>query len=367
MKSTKIALIAILSVMILGLCVLLGYGISRRFGGAGGSAGGTVDWGGSYRMVQEQEFSLADVGDIHIEYTKSGNDVSVYEAEGESVIVREYANYEAADGELAQIKCQDGKLTVKGPRRASTFFNMNRNIYTEIYLPAGYSGQLYIGTVSGDISISMDLSLEGELNLASTSGEIYTNSRKIRAKKINVSSSSGEIHLSVLEADEVNASSTSGDIWIEKADTLVSCSSSSGDITVSSGTGNREISSTSGDVWVKELSGSISVSTSSGEINISGDRGCGSMGSISGDVYLSLAELSGDIFVDTSSGEVTMELPKEASLKFKADTSSGEINTFFDTVLDFSKRRNHAEGTVGSGERKMEITTTSGDVTIRAQ
>ncbi len=363
MKSTKIALIAILSVMILGLCVLMGYGISGRFGGAGG----IVSWGGRYQMVQEQEFSLEDVGDISIEYKKSGNNVTVYEAEGESVIVREYANYEAADRELAQIKCQGGKLTVIGPRRTNTFFNMNRDIYTEIYLPAGYSGQLTIKAVSGDISISMDLSLEGELNLESTSGDLYTNSQNIRAKKINAISTSGEIHLSVLEADEVDVSTTSGDIWIEKADALVSCSSTSGEIEVSGGTGNREISSTSGDVWVKELSGSISVSTSSGEINISGDRGCGSMGSTSGDVYLSLAEISGDIFVDTSSGEVTMELPKEASLEFEAGTTSGEINTFFDDVLNFSKRGDHAEGTVGSGEREMEITTTSGDIRIKAR
>jgi len=363
MKSTKITLIAILSVMILGLCVLLGYGISGRFGGAGGS----VSWGGRYQVVQEQEFSLEDVGDIHIQYTKSGNDVTVYEAEGESVIVREYANYEASDKELAQIKCQGGKLTVKGPRHANTFFSMNRDIYTEIYLPAGYSGRLEINTVSGDIFITTDLSLEGELNLESTSGDIYTYDKNIRAGKIKAISTSGEIRLSVLEADEVNVITTSGDIWIEKADTLVSCSSTSGEITVSGGTGNREISSTSGDVWVKELSGSISVSTSSGEISISGDRGCGNMGSTSGDVSLSLAELSGDIFVDTSSGEVTMELPEEASMEFEADTSSGEINTFFDDVLNFSKRGNHAEGTVGGGERKIDINTTSGDVRIKAR
>jgi len=362
MKSIKITLIAILSVMILGLCVLLGYGISGRFGGDG-----RVSWGGSYQLVQEQEFSLEDVGDIHIQYTKSGNDVTVYEAEGESVIVREYANYEVADKELSQIMCQGGKLTVKGPRHANTFFNMNRDIYTEIYLPAGYFGRLEINIVSGDIFITTDLSLEGELNLESTSGDIYTYDQNIRAGKINAISTSGEVRLSVLEADEVNVSTTSGDIWIEKAEAFVSCSSSSGEITVSGGAGNREISSTSGDVRVKELSGSISVSTSSGEIDISGDRGCGSMESTSGDIFLSLAELTGDIFANTSSGEVTMELPQEASLTFEADTSSGEISTFFDDALKFSKKGNHAEGIVGNGERTIEITTTSGDVRINAR
>lgn len=362
MKSTKIALIAVLSVMILGLCVLLGYGISGGFGRFGVSGAG---WGGPYKLVQEREFPVEEINSIRIAYTKSSNDVAVYEAEGDSVIVREFANYEAADRELAEIKLQSGNLTVKGPRRANGFININRHIYTEIYLPAGYSGELNIGTVSGDISISTDLSLKEALNLASTSGDMYTYSQNIKATKINAASTSGEIRLSVLEADEVIVSTTSGDIRIEKADTFVSCASTSGEITVSGGAGDRRISSTSGDIWVKEASGRISVSTTSGEINVSGSEGCGSIGSTSGDVFFSLAELSGDISINTSSGEVTMELPKAVSLEFEAGTSSGEIDTFFDEALSFSKKGNHAAGTVGSGGRKLEITTTSGDVRIR--
>lgn len=364
MKGTKIALIAILSVMILGLCVLLGYGLSGRLGRFRAD---NVGWGGSYKLVQEQEFPVEGISSIKISYTKSGNDVAVYEAEGNSVTVREYANYEVADRELAEIKLQGGKLTVKGPRRANTFVNFNRHIYTEIYLPAGWSGELNIGTVSGDISISTDLSLEGGLNLASTSGDIYTYSQNIKAKKINAASTSGEIHLSVLKTEEVIVSATSGGIWIEKVDAPVSCASTSGEITVRGGAGDRMMNSTSGDVRVEELSGSILVSTTSGEVNVSGDRGCGSIGSTSGDVFLSLAELSGDISVNTASGEVTMELPKEASLEFEADTASGEINTFFDEALSFSKKGNHAAGTVGSGERKINIGTTSGDVRIKAR
>lgn len=360
MKSTKIALIAILSVIILGLCVLLGYGLSGRFSRFGAENAG---WGGSYRLVQEQEFPVEGISSIQIAYTKSGNDVAVYEAEGNSVIVREYANYEAADRELAEMKLQSGKLTVKGPRR-NTFININRHIYTEIYLPEGWSGELKIGTVSGDISISADLSLEGELNLASTSGDIDTYNQNIKAKKINAASTSGGIRLSVLETEEVNVSTTSGDIWIEKADAPVSCASTSGEITIRGGAGERMMSSTSGDIRVDGLSGRISVSTTSGETNIRGERGCGNIGSTSGEVFFSLAELSGDISINTSSGEVTLELPKEASLEFKADTSSGEIDTFFDEFLSFSKKGNHATGTVGSGERKIDIDTTSGDVRV---
>lgn len=363
MKKLTIALIAVLCVIILGLCVLLGYGISGRLGGTGNRNAGW--WGDSFELVQEQEFPRADIGDIRIDYTRSSNDVAVYEAEGDSVIIKEYANYEAAKGELAQMKLQGGNLTVKGPKRGGWFINFgNRHIYTEVYLPAGYSGQLKIGTISGDISISTDLSLEKELNLASTSGDINTFSQTIKATKVNAASTSGEIRLSVLETAEVNVSTTSGDIWIDKADASVSCASTSGQITVSGGEGDRDISSTSGDIWVKELRGCAQVNSTSGEINVSGEQGYGRMGTTSGDVSLSLAELFGDISVSTISGEVAIELPGEVSLEFEADTVSGDIRTFFDDALSFSKKGNHAAGTVGGGERKVDISTTSGDVRI---
>lgn len=366
MKDVKTALIIVLSIVILGLCVLLGFGLSGRV--PGGRVSGAGNWEVRYRMVQEQEFSGDDVHSIRIEYTKSSNDVLLYEAEGDSIIVREYASYEPDNGELAQMKCQSGTLTVRGPRRNDVFSflpHVNKYIYTEVYIPADYSGELKIDTVSGEISIAMDLLLEGDLNLASTSGDIYASSQNLKAPKMNVSSTSGEIRLPVLEADEINMSTTSGDISVREAGAFVSCSSTSGEIIISGGTGDRRLSSTSGDVRVDGLSGGISVNTTSGEILIRGERGDGSLESTSGDVLFSVEELTGDISVNTSSGEVILELPETVSLDFEASTASGEINTFFDGNLSFSKKGNHAAGTVDGGERNARITTTSGDVTVR--
>ncbi len=370
MKNVKIVLIVFLGVIILGLCVLLGMGLGGRLkNGGSGWFGWNIDRSGNYQLVQEQEFPAEGIDSIRVEYTKSSNDVTVYEAEGDSVIVREYANYEVSDGELAQMKCQSGKLMVKGPRRSNAFFgiNINKFIYTEVYLPKDYAGELNINTVSGEISITTDLLLAGALNLCSTSGDIYAGSGKLQAEEINVCSTSGEIRLPVLEAGKVNMSTTSGDISVKEADTFVSCSSTSGEIIISGGAGDRRVSSTSGDVRVDGLSGSIQANTSSGEILIRGERGEGKLQSTSGDVLLSIAELTGDVSVNTSSGEVVLELPKTASLEFEASTTSGDINTFFDDDLSFSKKGNHAQGTVGSGERNVRITTTSGDVTVRAR
>lgn len=364
MKGAKIALISLLCVIILGLCVLLGYGIGRQ----PGSRGVLLE---DYRMVQEKEFSLAEIDEICIDYGRSSNDVIVYEGEGDTVIVREYANYEADGSELAKMEVKSGRLTVKGPRRSGGFGGIhlfgihNKDIYTEVWLPGNYAGGLDIGTTSGEILIKMDLSLEEEMNLMSTSGDIVANTYNFRAKKIYVMSTSGEIMLSTLEAEEISVMSTSGDTWIERAEGGLSCTSASGEITVRGGAGNRTMNSNSGDIRVESLSGQISAGTTSGEITISGNRGYGDVSTTSGDVDFSLEELSGDVRVDTTSGEVWLRLPKDASLEFEADTASGEIDTFFDNNLKFSKRGDHAEGTVGGGERrKLKINTTSGDVRV---
>lgn len=361
MRNVKILLTVILCVVILGLCVLLGIGISGRF--SGGITSGSAE--GRYRLVQEQEFPVDDISSIYVEYTQSSNDVTLYEAEGDSVIIREYASYEPADDELAKMKCQSGKLTVKGPRRFKVLFNFNKYIETEIYVPSDYSGELKIATVSGEISITKDLLLNGQLNLISTSGDIFAGSQKLKAEKINISSTSGEIRLPMLEADEINISTTSGDISVKEAEGFVSCSSTSGEIIISGGAGDRRISSVSGDVRVDGLTGSISANTTSGELLLWGDQGDGSLHSTSGDILFSVGELTGDISVNTTSGEVALELPETMSLNFDADTTSGDINTFFDGNLSFSKKGNHAAGIVGSGEHQVKISTTSGDITIR--
>ena len=101
-------------------------------------------------------------------------------------------------------------------------------------------------------------------------------------------------------------------------------------------------------------------------MDIADGCGYGNIGTASGDVKLFLAELTGDLSVSTASGEVTLKLPEDSSFAFDADTASGDIDTFFDDALQFSKRGDHAGGTVGNNASDMEVgvETASGDIRI---
>ena len=358
MKGLKITLIAVLSVVVLGLCVLLGYSLSKTDSGRfeiGGSDAG---------LVQEKEFPMADIDKLDIRYDKSSNDVTIYESDGSTVIVREFANFEVKDSELAEIKLSGSTLSVKGPKRTNNRINVNRYMYTEIWLPAGYEGEISVRTVSGEISVDRELSLQQKLKLSSTSGDITT--RNVAAEQVSVASTSGEVRTGELTAKEIEISTTSGDIRLDKADGRLLATSTSGEVTVSDGNGERKVNTTSGDIRISGFDGKFSISSTSGEVTLEGQSGFGAANTTSGDVRLSVAQLTGDLDIDTSSGEVTLQLSRDESLQFKATTVSGTISTFFDDALSFSKKGDRAEGSVGNDSKnKVTVTTTSGDIRVQ--
>lgn len=358
MKGLKITLIAVLSVVVVGLCVLLGYGLSRR---------DSVRWeigSSNAELVQEKQFSVEDIDKLNILYDKSSNDVTIYESDSSTVIVREFANFEVKDSELAEIKLSGSTLSVEGPKRVNNMVSVNRYMYTEIWLPAGYEGEISVKTVSGEISVDRELSLQQKLKLSSTSGDITT--KNVAAEQVMIASTSGEVRTGELTAKEIEISTISGDIRLDKASGRLLATSTSGEVTVSDGSGERKVSTTSGDIRISGIDSRFSVSSTSGEVTLEGQSGFGTVGTTSGDTRLSVAQLTGDLDINTSSGEVTLQLSRDESLQFKANTGSGTISTFFDDVLSFSKKGDRAEGSIGNDSKnKVTVTTTSGDIRVQ--
>ena len=363
MKGLKITLISVLSVVVVGLCVLLGYGLSRA---------DSAQWeivSSNAELVQEKQFSVEDIDKLDIRYDRSSNDVTIYESDGSTVIVREFANFEVKDSELADIRLSGSTLSVKGPKRVNNMvsvnrYMVNRYMYTEIWLPAGYEGEISVKTVSGEISVDRELSLQQKLKLSSTSGDITT--KNVAAEQVMIASTSGEVRTGELTAKEIEISTTSGDIRLDKAAGRLLAASTSGEVTVSDGSGERKVSTTSGDIRISGIDSKFSVSSTSGEVTLEGQSGFGTVGTTSGDTRLSIAQLTGDLDINTSSGAVTLQLSRDESLQFKAATVSGEISTFFDDALSFSKKGDRAEGSVGNDSKnKVTVTTTSGDIRVQ--
>lgn len=389
MKGLKIGLIAVLSVIAAGLCGLLAWGM-----------GHPEDWRSfatekayeQMRLVLEKEVSLDRIDSIDIVYDMNSNDVFFYEAEGDTLQVKEYVNYEAGEGEISTVGVNGSTLEIRGKRRSAHMvrmfgFGYNSGYgYTEIWLPVSYKGALTVKTASGDIRSDMDIALDADFAASSSSGDMTL--KEVSAAGVALAATSGNVNGAALCAadgagritiettsggvnvDAVSgtfeSASSSGDITVGRVDGNAKASATSGYIKIKGGSGTRNISTSSGDVLLEETQEVFEVRTTSGEVTIKADKGSGSISTSSGDVRLTLPALTGNLEIHTTSGEVELGLAADAALDFEADTASGDIDTFFDDSLSFSKKGNSAKGTVGSAPlQKVDIETSSGDVRIR--
>ncbi len=399
MRNLKISLIVILGVIILGLCRIMAWGM--EYGNRGGRFFSVGETYSDMQVVLDKEISLDGISNIEILYSENSNDVFFYESEGDTLVVKEYANYELEEKEVSTVAITEDTIEIKGQRRnqQNLFFGGPYGFgysstgwgYTQIGLPASYKGNLTVQTIGGDIRSDCDLNIDGSfiassisgdmmlptlsaksVTLTSTSGDLNTG-KKISITsngtgEITISTTSGDVHAEFLSG-KTTITSTSGDISVEKMDGDVSVSTTSGDVKILDGSGRRSIYTSSGQIIMKNIDDFFDINGSSAEVVVEAKRGEGKVVTSSGDVRVELSQLTGNLEIETVSGEVVTCLSNDSSFEFKADTTSGDINTFFDDDLSFSKKGNSAQGSVGTMEPgyMVQIHTISGDVRVTEQ
>lgn len=393
MKRLTITLILLLTGAALCLCALLAISL---FSGDTAFSGNRQD----YALILEKEFDASTIRNVKI--TMSFEDICFLAGSGDTIQIREYANYTPRSGQLPTVEQRGSELQIKG--KQIHFFSLlslpSRDAYLEVYLPAGMFealDSLWAETSSGDITSELALAplerftaattsgdirlkeISGSPDISSTSGYIILDSLSGNAQ---VSTTSGDIHVGQVAGD-ITASSTSGDLVLDfiSGNAQVSTtsgyislgevkgglnlSSTSGCIRLGTGHGGLLADTTSGDITVEWLEGEFQIDTSSGEVSILNGSGYGQAETISGDVSLFLETLSGDLSVSTTSGEVVLRLPETSSFLLEFNSTSGECSTFFDDALSFNKKGSQAKGQYGTGDHQVTVSTTSGDLWIQ--
>lgn len=425
MRKIKIATLVLLCILTAGLCGIFAYGMTgHNIYVMGYDYAGS----GSMHLVLEKEVPLDGIDNISVQYDMNSNDIYIYEREDNSLTVKEYSDLELTESEVSTVKVTGSSLEIKGKKRKGRnyigfkFFSVGpTGGYTEIGLPSAYKGALALSTASGDISTQMDISLEKNFRAATSSGgikipninaadaslscssgdvqvetisagtngeiNIDTSSGDITVKqltgKMKIGSSSGDVTLNQLTGEtDINTSSgrvksefiagntristTSGDITVDRIDGNAAVGASSGTVKIYEGSGERTIKTTSGDIMLEGADSAWNIESSSGTVLLKASKGNGGIYSTSGDITLELDELTGDLDIDSSSGYARIKLSPDNAFDFEANTTSGDINTFFDEDLNFSKKGNSAHGTYGNNEQgnSIRVGTTSGDVQV---
>lgn len=424
MRKVKIATLVMLCILTVGLCGIFAYGISAHDQTYKSSGSPKLVMEKEVPLDGIDNISVQydmNSNDIYV-YESEGDYLTIKEY-SELDLKEEELSTVTVNGSGIEVRGKR-RIGVNFQVRIGWFGVRSAYGYTEIGLPPSYKGQLTLSTASGDVKSQIDISLERDFKASSSSGEITI--PNITAQNVSLSSTSGDIEMDAVCTDaggsagavtiatssgdidisqltgemdiestsgeitvkqltgktklkstsgnieseaiagDTRLQTTSGDISVGHIDGAVTAESSSGRIEIHEGSGDRKVKTTSGEIQMEEIAGVWDIRSSSGEVWLTAQEGSGSISTTSGDIELDLEKLAGNLRIDSSSGLVKIRLSQDNAFDFSADTSSGDIQTFFDKDLNFSKKGNSANGTYGDNQHgtRIEVSTTSGDVRV---
>ncbi|WDV47009.1 DUF4097 family beta strand repeat-containing protein [Clostridiaceae bacterium M8S5] len=146
-------------------------------------------------------------------------------------------------------------------------------------------------------------------------------------KNIKVNSTSGDIKINDISTNDFSIKAVSGDIEVKdcKVDDI-SCKN------------------TSGDIIIDKISAKVTAST------------------VSGDVELNMIKMNGDIKANSISGDIEVSVPEKSDMDLYMKTTSGTLEA---DVSGKNSSKNTISATIGNGTNKVNLTTISGDVSIK--
>lgn len=204
---------------------------------------------------------------------------------------------------------------------------------TEGYFRSTKSFEDIIDTFEYSNNTAIIATKENSLSFRSFTLKIYIPSQY--KNNITINTVSGDIDCSnKVSLDSFNLKSTSGDIDI-----------------IDIASKNASLSVTSGDISINNCSAENStLSTISGDIEILDSKlGDTKLNSTSGDIDISILELGKSTDVKSTSGNVYLDIPSTENYKVKYSSLSGDLS---------------GDSSHGTGEKVINVSTTSGDLDI---
>ncbi len=123
------------------------------------------------------------------------------------------------------------------------------------------------------------------------------------------------------------------------------------------------VNTVSGDLTANDIMADrIAVSTTSGEAHLEDIQGELDFNTTSGDLNATFTALTGDIYVDGVSSDIRLNLPDKSGFQVDYNTVSGDFNMAHEGTI---RGKKDIEAQVGGGDHMVEVSTVSGDLSIR--
>ena len=325
MKSNKLLkiLAALCAAVLLAAAWMMPLGCAEQYNVGDGETG---------VPIQELKINWTS-GKVHIAY-HSGN----------TILISEKITGTVSDDMRMRWSVEGDTLTIEYDQPGFHLFSlMPHEKELTVTLPEHFTlKKANIAATSADLDIPALYA--DSMKLKSTSGDIRA---KVNARNIKGEITSGDMELQVMSAaEEIELESTSGSIILESAWDA----------------GETEIETTSGRIQAAlKQTKAFKASSTSGDMHvILGETRKVKFKSTSGNVTAEITSME-ELEIRTTSGNVTAHLPTAPGFTARVETSSGD----FAHTLPLNK-----EGKTylcGDGSGKVEIHTTSGNVTISAK
>lgn len=148
-----------------------------------------------------------------------------------------------------------------------------------------------------------------------------------------------------------------------------SISSISGEVEVTGVNGDLNAKSISGEVTVNDVNGKVTVSSVSGSVRVGKIEGMVNAKSTSGNVEVEILSLeggAGNMEFGSVSGNVRVRMPGNLDANVALSTMTGDLKTDFPLTIEESKwgSGRKANGRIGSGARSLKLSSVSGDVNL---
>lgn len=364
MRLGKIALWVFIAFIIAG--IMFGFSFLSDVSRAGGWDKMIFGVGTQYEINDIKEIDLSTISRIELSVSSSDTYVIVSDSQKVRAALTGYIRTTSPVSlPHLEMTASGNTLYITEKRLSSIMIGFySSNVKLDITIPSSFKGDLVFNGSSSEFTASQ-LSLNS-LALTTSSGDLKLGNVEL-VSGFTVQTSSGTIEIEKLSAASALLSTSSGDKKIKSltvsGEALLK--SSSGETTAEKiMAGNIEFESSNGDIRVGSLSSSKAViKSSSGEINFDGLEGDAYVVTTSGDINLKSIKPESQIKVDCSSGSIKLSLPSDTQLTLNVRTSSGDIQHNL-PLQQVSSNEDFLKGTIGNGKVKVDLTSTSGDITI---
>ena len=344
-------------------------------------------FGQKYEYTQELSQPLPPDG--HLRIDSDHGSVTVHVADnGDSPVKLIVHRHIAADSQSEADKYnskQNATITVEGNTlrlnagenlpHAQVGFVMGPRIVSDMEIWAPRKAPVQVTAAHGDINVTQrdaDVTIStthGDIQVSQVKGNVDVTSHK---GDIQISQITGDVHING-KADDVTLSDISGVAILDGeffGDTKLSHIGKSAKFhstrtDMELGKLDGELDMDSGDLHVTSVAGPFEVHTRAKDIRLDEVSGPITIENSHGEIDLHPKSPYGDVNVSNHQGAIHVVLPENAAYTVDARSSRGEFESDYELNVTKTGEDRVAEGNVGKGGNKLQLTTDHGTIEIR--